>query len=103
MFIVLCNCPPESAPTLAKALVKGRYAACVNIIPGVQSVYEWEGEICEDGESMLLIKTSARRMDALRAQILELHPYSVPEIIATPVDTAVSHTPYVEWVEEMTR
>lgn len=103
MFIVLCNCPPDTAPKLAKALVAGRYAACVNIIAGVQSIYEWEGEICADTESTLIIKTSALRIDALREQIVELHPYSVPEIIATRVDTDVSHRPYVEWVEKMTR
>ena len=102
MFLVLCNSPVEAAPSIARALVEGKFAACVNLIPGVKSVYECEGEICEDGETTLLIKTSRAKMAALRAKLVEIHPYTVPEIIATAIDDDASHTPYVEWVREMT-
>jgi len=102
MFIVLCNCPPDDALRIARTLVDGQYAACVNLIPGVTSIYSWAGEVCEDTETTLLIKTSRQRMSALRQKILEIHPYSVPEIIASPIEGAASHAPYVKWVKEMT-
>ena len=102
MFLALCNCPPDVGPAVARALVEGRYAACVNIIPGVRSLYEWEGEICDDAEVTLLIKTTRAKMAALRAKIVEIHPYSVPEILSIPVATDASHAPYVDWVRQMT-
>ncbi len=102
MYLVLCNCPADAAPSIARALVEGKFAACVNLISGVKSVYEWEGEICEDGETTLLIKTSRPKMAGLRSKILEIHPYSVPEILATAIDEEASHAPYIQWVREMT-
>lgn len=102
MRVVLCNCPPDAAPTLARALVDKRLAACVNLIPGVRSIYRWQGEICDDGETTLLIKSDAAP-GALEAAIVELHPYSVPEILALDIDETHSHAPYVEWVRDMCR
>lgn len=79
--LVISNCPPEQASELARALVTERLAACVNVIPGVMSFYWWEGEVVEDAESTLLIKTTRARREALVARLLELHPYEVPEIV----------------------
>lgn len=98
MFVVLCNCPPERAADVAKPLVAEGLAACVNVIPGVRSFYVWDGAIQDEVESTLLIKVAAERVDALRARIRELHPYTVPEILALPVDVARSHPDYVAWV-----
>lgn len=100
MLCVLCNCPAagEVAASLARTLVERRLAACVNLLPGVRSIYAWQGEICDDAEVTLLIKTSATRMAALRAAICELHPYELPEVVALPVDTAQSLAAYLQWV-----
>lgn len=98
MRVVLCNCPPDHAVNIARALVEERLAACVNAIPGVFSVYMWEGKVCEETETTLIIKTTDERWDALHARILELHPYSVPEIIA--IDVAAANPAYRKWVEE---
>ncbi len=102
MFVVLCNCPAadDTARTLARSLVEQRLAACVNLLPGVRSVYSWEGKLCEDDEITLLIKTSAERLPALRAAIVDQHPYDLPEIVALPVDVGASLEGYVAWVKK---
>ncbi|MFN3197425.1 MAG: divalent-cation tolerance protein CutA [Bradymonadia bacterium] len=101
MKIVLCNCPPDAAPTIARAVVEAGVAACVNLIPGVRSIYSWEGEICDDVETTLLIKTSEAQVGALRVALLEAHPYDVPEVVVVDVNDEASHGPYVGWVVEM--
>jgi len=101
MHVVLCNCPPENAPIIARTLVEERLAACVNAVPGVLSFYVWEGRVCEELETTLIIKTSDERWDALQKRIIELHPYSVPEIIA--IDVAAANPAYSKWVEENSR
>lgn len=103
MRVVLCNCSPDKAGALARALVADRLAACVNLLGSVQSVYRWAGEICEEPEITLVIKTSEDRLEALKRQIIELHPYDVPEILALPVDVEASHAPYVAWVRAETQ
>lgn len=74
------------ARTLAHALVEARVAACVNILPAIHSVYRWEGRVTDDGEQLLLIKTSAERVEALRAALFERHPYDVPEFVVLAID-----------------
>ena len=71
-------------------------AACVNLLPGVRSVYRWQGEVCEDGETLLIAKTSAAGFAALRAAVLQRHPYELPEIVAVKLDDA--HPPYLQWL-----
>ena len=94
--VVLVTAPVEAAKTLASTLVEERLAACVNIVPGVASVFRWKGEIQVEAEHLLVVKTSAERLDALRARVVELHPYSVPEVVA--LDAVSVHVPYAEWV-----
>ena len=98
MHLVLCNCAPADAPGIARSLVEERLAACVNILPGVTSVYVWEGAVQEETEATLLIKVSAARRDALTARLAELHPYDVPEILVLDPDVAASSQAYVAWV-----
>jgi periplasmic divalent cation tolerance protein len=74
------------ARALAYALVEARVAACVNILPAVHSVYRWEGRVTDDAEQLLVIKTSAERVDALRAALFEKHPYDVPEFVVLTID-----------------
>jgi periplasmic divalent cation tolerance protein len=84
------------AERIALALVDERLAACVNRVPGVSSTYRWQGQVCTDREELLIIKSTAAQFDALRARIVALHGYSVPEIIALPV--GAGHEPYLAWV-----
>lgn len=86
------------ARALARDLVEARVAACVNILPAVQSVYRWEGRVTEDAEQLLVIKTTDERVDALREELFRRHPYTVPEFVVVPV-TAISEA-YGAWLED---
>lgn len=101
MRVVLCNCPPDHAARIARTVVEEKLAACVNLVSGVTSFYIWKGEFCEDAETTLVIKTADDRFEALRDRITELHPYTVPEIVALQV--ADVNAAYAAWVEESTR
>ena len=100
MNVVLCNCPPDRALPLARALVEQGLAACVNVLPAVTSVYQWKGRVEQESEHTLLIKVSAARVEALAERIRALHPYDVPEIVVLPVDVALSDPRYVAWVRQ---
>ncbi len=97
----LCTCPDRAtAERLAQQLVERRLAACVNILPGITSVYLWQGAVAQEAELLLLIKTASERVEAMQQALAELHPYEVPEIISLPI--ASGHTPYIEWVRQCT-
>jgi periplasmic divalent cation tolerance protein len=91
----------EDADRLARALVERRLAACVNVVPGVVSHYRWKGELCRDEERLLVIKTRAERMEALRAALAELHPYELPELVALEITDG--NPAYLEWLDEGVR
>lgn len=97
-LLVLSTCPVESAEALASSVVESGLAACVNIHAAVRSVYRWEGKVQIDKESLLMIKCTRSRLDALKAQLLSLHPYELPEIIAVPITGG--HAPYLDWVRD---
>lgn len=101
-MVVLSNAPMDRAPEIAEALVSEGRAACVNLLPSVRSIYRWQGEICDEQETPMLIKVSAAGCEALVARLTELHPYEVPEIVVLPVDVEASHAGYVAWVAEQT-
>ena len=98
MRVVLCNASPDEAPALARALVSEGLAACVNLIPGVTSIYRWERAVHEDAETTMLIKVAAEGVEALSARIRALHSYDTPEIVVLPVDVEASDASYVAWV-----
>jgi len=75
----------EQAEEIASALVSECLAACVNVVPGIRSVYKWKGKIEKDREVLVLVKTTAGRFEAVRRRIRELHSYELPEAIALPV------------------
>ncbi len=101
-LMVFCTCPtPESAQILARLLVETRLAACVNLLPQVQSVYRWGDQVEIDNEVLLLIKTQADRMDALKQCVLENHPYELPEIIAVEINSGLAG--YLDWINQQTR
>lgn len=93
---VLVTAPPRAALRLARALVRRRVAACVNLVPRVRSVYRWKGRVEEAGETLLVVKTAADRVPALLAAVRELHPYEVPEGISLPVEEGLG--PWIDWV-----
>ena len=86
---------------MARALVEERLAACGNVLPGLRSLYRWEGKVQDDAEALLLLKTTRRRFPALRARVLALHPYEVPEVLALPVEGG--HPAYLDWIATSTR
>ena len=101
-LLVIVNCPDEEAANaLALAAVEARLAACVNILPRVQSVYRWEGRIESATEIPLFFKSTATSYPALEALIRERHPYDLPEIIALPI--AHGLPAYLDWVAAETR
>ena len=87
----------DLAQKIASALVREHEAACVNIVPGIKSIYFWEGKECEDEECLLLIKSSSDRFDAVQERIRMLHTYEVPEIIALPITAGDSN--YLAWLQ----
>jgi len=90
----------EVAKSLASGIVSKKLAACVNIIPQVTSVYEWEGKINEDSELILMIKTQAHLFEELSNYVKANHPYDVPEVIALPIEQGSSS--YLDWIKKVT-
>lgn len=90
----------RSAKTLARCLIDQRLAACASAIPGLVSIYRWEGNIVEEEEVQLLIKTTAERLDDLRQAFAERHPYELPEFIVLRPDDASGD--YERWVHRST-
>lgn len=93
--IVLSTAPADAAPAIARQIVTERLAACCNIVPQVESYYWWEGAVTHDAEAMLIFKTPAERVPELMRRLQEVHPYSVPEILA--LEVAAGHEPYLAW------
>jgi periplasmic divalent cation tolerance protein len=91
----------EEAERIARALVEERLAACVNILPGVVSVYRWKGQLETGDELLLVIKTRADKADALRARLVALHSYELPEVVVLPI--AGGHPPYLQWIADEAR
>ena len=99
---VLVTAPDRDvAERLASALVEERLAACANLLPGVTSVFRWEGEVQRAEEVLLILKTTEDRLDALTARVEDLHPYDVPEVLALPVRRG--NDAYQAWVVGETR
>ena len=94
MFVTAPNA--ETGASLARALVEERLAACVNLVPGVRSVYRFEGAVHVDDEVLLVAKTRADRCASLAARVRELHPYDVPEVLELPA--VGGSAAYLAWV-----
>lgn len=101
VHMVLCTCSTDQAKSLAEALVREKLAACVNILPSIRSIYSWQGDICDDQESLLICKTPAPILNRLIDRIQTLHAYDVPEVLAIPV--AQGLPAYLKWVADTTR
>jgi len=96
-IVVLCAVPQDfEAEALARALLESSLAACVQVSPGVTSIYRWKGAISKGEERLLLIKTRRDLFERVAAVICSKHPYDVPEIVAWPLCEA--HAPYLAWI-----
>ncbi len=102
ILLVMTNVPDvATAQAIARAVVDAKLAACVNILPAVQSVYRWQGAVEQASEVTLLIKTTQRRYPQLQRAIVAAHPYELPEVIAWPLSEG--HPPYLHWVVSETQ
>jgi periplasmic divalent cation tolerance protein len=88
----------ETGTRIARALVEERLVACVNLVPGVRSIYRWEGAVEDEAEVLLVLKTRSDRAGDLVARVAELHPYELPEVVMLPA--VGGNPPYLEWVLE---
>jgi periplasmic divalent cation tolerance protein len=101
-IIVFVTAPSaEQAAAIARVLVDERLAACGNVVPGLRSIYRWEGKVHDEAEALLLLKTTRERFDALRDRVIALHPYEVAEVIAVRVESGSA--PYLRWIGDQTR
>jgi periplasmic divalent cation tolerance protein len=100
--IVLTTCAnPEEANRLGRTLVEERLVACATLIPAVQSIYHWQGQVESATETLLLLKTVPDQLPALADRLHQLHSYQTPEFLVLPVETG-SH-PYLEWLQASLR
>ncbi len=100
--VAFITCPSqESAEAIAESLVSSQAAACVNIVPGVRSVYRWQGEICRDQEVLLVVKSTAAKAEEVASCLAKHHPYTEPELIFLPILEGSST--YLDWVTQETR
>src|ERR1700760_2204518 len=86
----------EQAYLIAREIVARRQAACVNIVPGIRSIYRWKGKICKDGELLLIVKTLESELEGIKDTIRELHSYELPEILAFNVSHGERR--FLEWI-----
>ncbi len=97
-LVVLITTPVEKGEEIADFIVENKLGACVNVVPEVKSTYWWKGNIERDREALLVVKTSFKKFEELRERVKEVHPYTVPEIIALPI--VAGNTDYLNWIEE---
>jgi periplasmic divalent cation tolerance protein len=101
-IVVLTTCAAAAdAERMARALVEGRLAACVNVVPGVRSFYHWKGATESGEEFLLIVKTSRDLFGALRAEMEKIHPYEMPELLALPVVAGAEN--YLSWLQSNLR
>ena len=99
LILVLCTCPDgQVAEKIAEFLVTEKLAACVNILPGIRSIFSWRGKIENEKEQLLVIKSIEQNYAALESAIKTQHPYEVPEIIAAPI--TLGSAEYINWIQE---
>jgi periplasmic divalent cation tolerance protein len=95
--VVLVTTPDAAtAESLAQHLVEERLAACGNIVPGVTSIFRWDGGVQRDSEILLMLKSTQSQVEALTGRIVEMHPYDVPEVLVIPVEGG--NASYLDWV-----
>jgi len=96
LVVMVTASSPEEAGRLAEVVVGERLAACVNIVPAIRSIYRWQDTVCDEEETLLVIKTTRGRFPELARRVQELHSYDVPEVVALPIEEG--STPYLDWL-----
>jgi len=100
--LILTTLPADAdAAAFARTLVEGRLAACVNLLPVMESIYRWNGAVEHEHERQIVIKTSKDRTEPLWRRVRELHPYDVPEFVVLPI--VDGNDAYLRWIGESTR
>jgi len=100
--IVFNTCPDrQTAQDIARQLVELQLAACVNIIPAIESIYRWQDEVESSSEYLLIIKTQAGCYTELESTIQTLHPYELPEVVAVPIEAGLPA--YLDWINNNTK
>ncbi|GAB6065387.1 divalent-cation tolerance protein CutA [Aquifex pyrophilus] len=97
-YVVFITAPVDKGEEIANYIVENKLGACVNVVPEVSSVYWWKGNIEKDKEALLVVKTSAEKFGELVSKVKEVHPYTVPEIIALPI--VAGNPDYLNWIDE---
>ena len=100
-IVVYVTAPQDEAVDLAKTLVEERLVACVNLVPGLRSIYWWRGKVEDEPEVLCIMKTRSNLFESLRDRVRELHSYEVEEIIALPI--LAGNPPYLDWIRENTK
>jgi periplasmic divalent cation tolerance protein len=100
-IVLTTTANPEEAARLARTLVEERLAACATMIPAVQSIYHWQGQVESSAETLLLLKTGPDQLAALETRLHELHSYQTPEFLVLAVEAASQ--PYLEWLQASLR
>ncbi len=101
IVVLITTGSTEEAQKLGKELVQAKLAACVNVIPEIISIFNWHDEVCEEGEVLMIVKTSGEKFSALEKKIKQEHSYEVPEIIALPI--VAGSKEYLNWIQKETR
>jgi periplasmic divalent cation tolerance protein len=99
VFVTVGN--PDEACVIARKLVEEELVACVNVVSRIRSIYRWKGEIYDEEEHLLIMKTKSSLLQALQSRVREIHSYEVPEIISLPIEQGLPE--YLNWVAENTR
>ena len=97
VIVYITTSDAREANDLAEAILKERLAACANVVESVKSIYWWKGKLEHDDESLIILKTTERKFDALAARVKELHSYENPEIVAVPILKGSSD--YLAWID----
>jgi len=101
-IVIYCTVPnKKEGKEIAKKLVENKLVACVNIIDKVESVFSWNGELCEEKEALLMIKTKKELFAKINSVIQKMHSYNVPEVISLPMENA--DETYLKWIDHETR
>ncbi|MBK8814476.1 MAG: divalent-cation tolerance protein CutA [Methylococcaceae bacterium] len=97
VIVTFCTCPDlNTAEKIARHLVENKQAACVNVLPGITSIYRWNDQIETTEEHLLVIKSASQYYAAIENTIRSHHPYEIPEIVALPIDRALPE--YINWI-----
>ncbi len=101
MFVYVTTKDSAEALRIGRVIVEEKLAACANVIDGMKSIYRWENKIVEDAETVLVMKTAEDRVASLTLRVKEIHSYSIPCIVALPIESGNAN--YLEWIEKETR